>query len=504
MVDKAVGTAGTLRITDDGTTVRYYVLCSDPSTNVGTYRYAINGATFTTTLPSGFGSKLLASRTYSKTGTATLSQQATGTQGLGGAASLSVTITRAAPAAPSALSIARVSDSQQTLTWTRNATYTSVVVQRRTNSGAWQQVGIASGNAYTFTDKTTQGARLYEYRVAGVAASGQSAWSGATAVYTSPSAPTGVKATRSGGDIVVSAATLPPYYTNFDVRDGATVIATSVGLPYTHVAPNAAVAHTYTVRAHINLNNIYSAWSSASNTVQLVTRPNAPTGLVPNGAVRTSDEDVVLSWTYNAVDSSPQSAFEVQYRVDGGAWTTLTGTTASQVAVPFGIAAVDWQVRTKGAHPDWSDWSAVASFTVIDRPGVAVVQPAGTWDASVLIAEWTWFQPQGRPQSAWMFELLDSSNQVVESRNGSGATGFIQANTRLTEGMWTVRVQAATGDVWSLWATETFEVAFTPPGEPAISGFWDETQGGVQLSVSGEEYGGAVLSGGAWQAELGA
>lgn len=511
VVDYSVGTgsAGRLIIHDSGTTVEFLIRCDDPATNVGTLRWSgvVNGVSVSGAVgwPSGGGTRRVGGPwTVSRTQSVSFTMQATGTMGLGGPATVKATISRPVPNAPTGVAITRVSDSQQTLNWLRQSTYTSVVIQRSTNDGAWQQVGVASGNAFTFTDKSTASNRRYRYRVAGVAASGQSAWSAPSAyVYTTPSAPTGIKAVRAGDNITVSASGLPPYYTGFDVRDGSTVIASNVSLPYTHVNPDPAVPHVYTVQAYISLNSLYSAWSSPSNTVQLISPPNAPTGLTPNGAVWASDEDAVFRWAHNAVDSSPQSAFELQYRVDGGVWTPVTGTTAEQVAVALPVGAVDWQVRTKGSHPDFSPWSAVASFEVIDRPGVAVVQPADAWDASILVVEWTWFQAQGRPQSGWQFELLDAANQVVESRNGSGSSGALQANTRLTEGTWTVRVRAASGEVWSLWATETFTVTFDPPAEPVLSGVWDESQGGVGLAVASEEFGVAVLDGGVWYAEVG-
>lgn len=419
-----------------------------------------------------------------------------------GTISKSVTVVIPKPAAPSGLVVARVSDTQQTLNWTRNATYTSVVIQRSTNGGAWQSVGTASGNAYTYTDKTTVGNKKYAYRVAGVAAGGQSSWSGTATIYTSPAAPTGVSAARSGDDIVVSAAGLPPYPTTFDVQDGSTRVGTGVSLPFTHVTPDPAVPHSYTVRGTIG--SLTGAWSSASNTVQLIAPPNPPSGLVPNGTVLPSDQDVVFQWVHNPVDSSPQTAFELQWRLDDGSWTTVTGTTAQQSAVTIGVGALEWQVRTKGADPNFSDWSTIATGTVIDRPGVAVVQPADTWDASVLTVVWTWFQAQSRPQSAWQLELIRVSDGVtVESRNGSGDTSSLQLSTRLTEGDWTVRARAATGDVWSLWGTETFTVVFDPPGEPVLTGVWDESQGSVALVVVGEQYGVAVLDGGVWYAEFG-
>lgn len=509
MADKSVGTAGTLRITDDGTTVRFYVLCSDPSTNVGSYSYAINGVWATTSLPSGFGSRLLGSRSYSSSTNVVLQQGNTGTQGLGGANSFSVFISRtpaAPPAAPSGLAVSRVSDSQQVLNWTRNATYSSVVIQRTTGTGSswsgWQQVGVASGNAFTFTDTTTIANRYYVYRVAGRAASGQSAWSGETGVYTSPAAPSGVSATRSGDDIVVSASSVPSYVTSVDVEDGGVVVASSVSLPFTHVDPNPAVPHSYRVRGKIG--SLTGAWSAVSNVVQLIAPPNAPSGLSPNGAVRASDDDVTFQWVHNPVDSSSQSAYELRHREPAGVWTTLSGTAAQFRDVSLPVGDVEWQVRTKGVHPDWSQWSSTAVFSVIDRPGVAVTQPETEWDSSILDVVWSWFQPQSRPQSAWQAELL-REGAVVEARSGSGATGSLTFTTRLSEGDWSVRVRGATGDVWSVWAVQAFTVAFDPPAPPVVEGFWDDIQGGVVLSVAVGVPGVAVQGeDGAWYADFSA
>jgi hypothetical protein len=511
MVDykKAVTSATDLIIRDTGA-IEFLIDCRSTATWFGSAR-PWSGRVNSTNVGGGFtwatggGTRRIAGPwTVSKTQDVTFAIGDTKTAGMGGPASFTVRITRALPNAPTGLTITRVSDSQQTLNWTRASTYTSVVVQRSTDDGAWQQVGVASGNAYTFTDKSTSGNHKYEYRVAGVAASGQSGWSGQATVYTSPSIPSGIKATRDGDNIVVSASSVAPYATGFDVQDGATVIASAVSLPYTHVAPDPAVPHTYTVRAvRTSPDAVASGWSAASNTVQLISPPNAPAALVPNGAVWASDTDVTFSWAHNPVDSSAQSAFELQWRLDAGSWTTVAGTTVQSATVTIEVGSVDWQVRTKGAHPDFSPWSPVASFTVIDRPGVAVIQPADSWDASILVVGWTWFQAQGRPQSGWRFELLDAGNSVIESRNGSGATAYVEATTRLHEGTYTARIQAATGEVWSVWAVETFTVTFTPPGQPVISGVWDEEQGGVQLAVAGEEYGSAVPVGTAWYATFG-
>lgn len=104
MVDftRNVGSAGVLTIRDTGSTVEFWVSCTDPATNVGSYSWfgTINGVGVggTVSLPAGFGHRLLGSWNVTTTQTVTQGQNATGTMGLGGAASHSASINRTPPA----------------------------------------------------------------------------------------------------------------------------------------------------------------------------------------------------------------------------------------------------------------------------------------------------------------------------------------------------------------------------------------------------------------------
>lgn len=384
---------------------------------------------------------------------------------------------------PTAVVVTRVSDTQHTISWTRNSTYTAVVVQRSTDNSTWVQVGRPTGNVASFTDTTTVAGTRYYYRVAGVGGSGQSAWS-ATAgpVYTTPAAPTGVAAARTGMDIVVAAASLPPFITSVDIEDGGAVVASGVNLPWTHLGPSPSVPHAYKVRGKIGALN--GEWSVVSNTVQLLTPPLAPSGLTPNGAVVASDVPVRIEWTHNPVDTSPQKVFELRFRPLGGGWTTVSGATTSYLEeMPPALGVFEWQVRTKGDHADWSPWSAVATFTAITRPGVAV-QGTGSWDRPVLPVSWTWLQAQGRPQSAWQVELFNDLGERLEFREGSGAASSALLETRLVDGgSYTVVVHGATGSVWSAGAVLVVSVAFVPPAPAVVLGEWDEGSGSVGLTI---------------------
>lgn len=383
--------------------------------------------------------------------------------------------------------VVRLSDTQHRVSWARVSASTAIVVQRRTNDGAWVEVGRPGGNAASFTDTTTVANRKYEWRVAAILSGKQSGWSGVSAaVYTSPAAPSSVSAVRSGLDIRVSASGLPPYATGYDVDDSGTVIASGVSLPWTHAAPEPSAAHKYRLRG--TRGTLAGPWSGWSNTVQLVSPPNPPAGLSPNGQSVASDASVRLSWTHNPVDASPQSAFEVQYRPTGGAWVTVSGGVSSFVDIPAGVGSFEWQVRTKGADPSFGGWSAAATFTVIDRPAVAINSPGTILDAPSVVVAWTYGQAQSRPQSEWEAELRDDESNVLESLSGSGADVTAEFTRRVSDGdQLEVRVRAAAGLVWSEWASQLFEVVFLPPAVPDISASWNDDLGGVAIEVAARE-----------------
>lgn len=418
----------------------------------------------------------------------TISFYATGRSYFGAVShGISIGIPVRVPVAPSSLSVARSSDSVHSLSWTRGSTYTGAVVQRATDGGAWAEIARPAGNVSSFTDQTTQANRKYDYRVAGLNARGQSGWSNTFTVYTTPAAPAALAAEKVGFNIAVTATGLPPYATAYDVYDNGVLVGADVtSFPWTHVTPDTGVTHTYTVKS--KRSSLVSAFSGASNTVQLLAAPNAPANLTPNGGTVASDAFLTLTWTHNPVDTTAQTAAEVEYRYQpSGTWLPGSGvgsTSAMVFGYPAAGSVLEWRVRTKGDHPDWSPWSAVATVDAITRPGVAVTDPAGAVGISYAVAEWTWAQAQSRPQSAWKSELI-RNGVLVEAATGSGpATSHAFTTPLIDGGTYTVRAQAAAGDVWSAWGVETFTTIFPPPAAPDVIASWVESTGKHSLQVS--------------------
>lgn len=401
---------------------------------------------------------------------------------------------------PSNIQVNRLSDSNVRVAWTRNSTYTSVVVQRRVNEGSWATAAVAQGNAGNITLTDGRVNRRYQFRVQGRGGSGNSGYSAASAyVYTTPVAPTGIAAERSGSGISVSVGNTTPWATRFDVEDSVGgIVATDQplsALPYLHTDPDPAQPHSYRVRMRVYSGGneaswLVGPWSAWSNTVQLIQPPSAPTNLSPNGTIVDLAKNVTFSWRHNSVDSSPQSSAELRYRKTGTtSWTTVTITGSTQQLVEslssIGEGGIQWQVRTKGAHPDFSPWSALASLTLIDAPTVAILQPESIHRSITLTVQWNYSQAQDRPQSSWQVELHNTdTGELIESRSGSGAVSSLRLNARLEpDTNYLVRVRAATGPVWSDWAEMPFVTEFVPPREPIVEGEWNEEAGSYNLTI---------------------
>ena len=393
-----------------------------------------------------------------------------------------------------------VNDDLIRVAWTRQGTYTSVGIQRQTDTGSWSGRGSAMGNAGDWTDPWVDPNRRYRYRFQGRNAQGPSAWSTPTEyIYTRPGAVGGVSAARSGSGIIVSATDLTPWATHYDIEsDQDGIVGSAVArssLPWLHTNPSASQPQRYRVRARVNSGGndpsvLVGPWSAWSNTVQLIQPPNAPTNLSPNGAVVDRANSVTFSWRHNSVDSSAQSSAELRYRKTGTtSWTTRTITGSTQQLVEslstLGAGGIQWQVRTKGAHPDFSPWSALASLTLIDAPTVAILQPESIHRSIRLIAQWSYSQAQDRPQSNWQVQLVNTdTGALVESRSGSGSLSSLNMNARLEpDTNYLVRVRAATGSVWSDWAEMPFVTEFVPPREPIVEGEWNEETGSYNLTI---------------------
>lgn len=413
----------------------------------------------------------------------------------------------------------RVSDAQQTVSWSNNDTpsapYSGIYVDRWENVGAkWVNVATLAGSARIWTDRGTVANRRYRYRVIPFNSSGNDG----SHVYseyvnTTPAAPAKVSAVKGrNGDIRVgwhnpgtAVSSFEVWHATNGVWDaaplGTTISGTSFGGDgsFTHVAADPAVTHTYRLRAvsaTAGQPTLYSAYSTASGTVQLLTPPAPPT-LVPGRPAYDADLPVVVQWQHNAVDTTEQTAFEIRLLVDE-VWVSSgkqLGDQSSYDLRSFGLTNGNFyelQVRTWGAHADPSAWTTPRLFSTSASPTVVLNAPTAEApvETPTLEAVWGYFDPEGEPQSRWRATLYDADGNPLETRSAVGTADRTTFATVLVDGR-TYQVGVQVHDYRGMASAEarsTFAVEFPTPEPPAVGPVWDPNRGAVVVTVTNPPY----------------
>lgn len=410
----------------------------------------------------------------------------------------------AAPAAPSGVGVTRSSDTRHVITWTRNspgsasAPYQNQVIQRSAdNAATWKTVATV-GNVSSWTDTTTTAGRRYQWRVAAKNTGGTSAFASSPVVYTTPAAPTAVKAVRQGMDVLVSWVKSVSPHSRSEIawrqEGGAWQYPgwTSTGTSYVITSPDPSKPLQYAVRAEVESQGVTLGspylWSSW---VQLLALPAAPTNLSP--ALADAALPITLSWRYNSTDSSEQSAREIRWRPLGAdAWKGIPKATAadSTHVVPAGLwepGTVEWQVRTWGAHADPSPWSTPQLTRVAQAPSVTITSlQDGPLAASQAKIVYSFFDPEGDEQTAGSVQILDDEGSIVYQRTWTSASRGLTPPVRLQDGRsYTIRVRArAASGLWSEWDQVTVAVDYPEPPVGVLTAEWLPDSAAVMLTVA--------------------
>lgn len=423
------------------------------------------------------------------------------------------------PAAPTNAKVTRVSDTQQNITWTRNATtaapYQKIEVRRREYfNGAWSSYTAiktnVSGTATAYSDTSTRMGRRYQYAVRAVNSAGNSAWDYTGEVHTTPPAPTSAPvAVRQGTSTIV--VTKPSIYsgaTGWQVEHtptpGSTAISSTIDSSvdtFSH-SPATSSTHKYRVRAVMSTPVLYGGWSPYSTSVQLLSPPAAPTLLSPNGEVMPVGPNfaVRVYWQHNPTDSSPQTQYRLRRRIKGtSTWTEMVVQTGSnESGLLTGLAngnEYEWAVQTRGEHANFGPWSATATIITSTVPVATVVSPdGGTITLPSTTLNWAFYQADRRTQTAWQVQVQRLTGDWVTflDHAGSGTATSWETPKVLQNGLdhrWRVRVQDTAGQwsEWSVWS-DPFAVAYVTPDEPMAVGTWHD-DGYVLLEIGTDSVG---------------
>lgn len=428
----------------------------------------------------------------------------------------------AAPTAPSAVVATRNSDTQVTVTWTRNVTaqkpYSSQLIQMRTYQGsgaagdppgwsAWTDVASVSGTAASYVKAGLSANRVYQFAVRASNSAGSSAFGYSGNVYMTPGAPSGVASSLTAGGAIVTTWANTAYlnsgvtYTvERSVAGGAYAeVATGIDITtptYTDPTPGVGT-NQYRVKAVQVTGSLSSAWSTG-NVVTTVTAPLAPISLSPDSVPQDLNEDLTFSWAHkHGGDGSTQTMYSLRYSTDAGSsWTDLytdVASTTSSVTLPGGSlpngSTYLWQVKTKGIDSGgYGPWSASATFIASARPTATVDAPLEASDvvALPLDVEWTYAQDDLSPQTGWQVQVVDpATNLVISSASADDASASASLIPPVVDGSpYKVQVRVRSGvGLWSYWSEVNVNVNLLPPVEVVVNAEYDRCTGTVVLAM---------------------
>lgn len=423
----------------------------------------------------------------------------------------------AVPSAPSGVAVARTSDTQHKVSWAHNSTssapYSNVYVERHDiASNAWKQVASLSALATSWTDTTTTSNNRYRYRVRARNSSGYSGYGYSDTFSTTPAAPSNVVATKAVSNINLTWTNNARMGTSILVEGSAsggawTQLATltpwSGTESWTHVNPDTTKTWKYRLRQYESDGNLYSPYSAESNTVQLLAAPAAPTGLSPSSAILDVEAaPPLLAWKHNPVDTTAQTAYELNWRVQGtSTWNTtgkVSSTTQSRTSATLSPALVngntyEWRVRTYGQHASASPYSSTATFVASARPTAAVNYPAEAEvvTGSTITATWGYYDPEGTEQNAFRIALYNASGTPLYTYEGGGTDTEHAIPVRLQDGR-TYSVGVQVRDSSGLWSAEeyrtTFTVDYAEPPVPTLDITWNVDQGNAVVEITNPPY----------------
>ena len=406
---------------------------------------------------------------------------------------------------PTSCANVRVSDNRNDVSWTRGANadsaYYSQHIERSVDGGAWSEIAALSASATSYADGSTTSNHSYAYRVRAYNSNGYTAYSESVTTYNTPAAPTSVTASRTGETgVLVTIANPANTATALELQrsnEGVLwdTVQTGSG-KVTELSDNPG-GGTFYYRARNTRGSLASAWSPASNAVVTITPPAAPTLVSPaSGAVVASSvKSVELSWTHNPVDGSAQTAAEVAWSTDGGkTWTTSTvGTKKSaSITAPAVNSTVTWKVRTKGAHPDYGEWSANRVFSVKAAPTVYFSAPSDGFSLAQmpLTVRLSYSDQSGSLAASQL--VVERNGATVYTRNmGASAETVIEASDWLPENgaTYTLRADVRSSSTLTATAVRDFVVDFIPPMSATAEVTFDESTGFASLLLGIENDG---------------
>lgn len=203
--------------------------------------------------------------------------------------------------------------------------------------------------------------------------------------------------------------------------------------------------------------------------------PKSGYNLAPNGIVVNTRTPVRFSWN----SLIEQKGFELKYRVDGGAWQSITKTTKDRFYdMPAGTirestGTVEWIVRVMEESGEYSELTS-ATFTIgtVPQPVPRLSSPVGDYikNGKPITFEWDFVKNTVEEQKAYEIEI-SLPNETKTIKETSSSTSHT-VDLKITDSIvvyWKMRVQNNFDD-WSDWTERvSFQTIGIPPAPQIMS-----------------------------------
>lgn len=396
-----------------------------------------------------------------------------------------------------------IDGSTVTLVWQAPALeYSAMCLEVSIDGGSWSQF-LVLWNTATSAQYTVQDGHSYQFRIRSNYLSSYSAYDTcATVISTMPTIDATISSVALGGTqarITVvnsqpvdasnleyqlgtladgeyswSAGTLVPSQSSTNVRTVFDVDMTA----YTHIR----------VRFSNSVGD--SGWSDPYEVV-LAGKPSKPTWLAPTAPTVDKSKTLRLQWLYSNPDGSAQTAYRINWYLNGSLQTPITGTGAANyhdmdVSAIADNAELSFRVQTRGVGSSYSDASELKYVTVYSAPTVNITSPVATVDTMPIVLTASYSDMAGFTcQSATASLQKDGRTLFSEAAdiNGSTITASLGVDEFLpTNGeSYTVVLDVRSSSGLSAIANATFAVDFDEPVEGVIQMTNDPDTGYVSI-----------------------
>mgnify|MGYP003300984500 CR=1 FL=1 len=212
------------------------------------------------------------------------------------------------------------------------------------------------------------------------------------------------------------------------------------------------------------------------NDVSTVDATPTVTGVSPNGTVGYGN--VAFTWLYAITTGTPQSAYELRYKVDEGAYVStgkvMSSATQAIVNIPTS-GTVAWSVRAYNQDDVASDWSGDLTFVNVAPPQAPTITSISATSRPVI----TW---SSADQIAYQVQILNNDEVLEDSGMIYSGSSTYTSENYYPDGSYLVKVRIVnqygrTSD----WASNEFTVASTLTAPPFTL---SSTPDGVQITIT--------------------